>query len=194
MTLKPNPKQDSILSAAKTLFWKFGIKKVSVEEICKEAQISKMTFYKFFKNKEILAEFLLNEFLTGWHNQYRTIMSEDISFAQKIKQIVLLEQSASKDMGDEFFKDIYNNEFVGLQKLFYLDRERYQTEFIRDFRLAQQNGEVRQDMKPEFILYVMQDIGNKVQDEKLSKLYSSKQDLIMELTNYFFYGILNREE
>ena len=27
-------------------------------------------------------------------------------------------------------------------------------------------------------------------DENLSKLYPTRQDLIMELTNYFFYGIL----
>ena len=40
-----------ILLAAKELFWKFGFKRVSVEEVCKEAQVSKMTFYKHFKNK-----------------------------------------------------------------------------------------------------------------------------------------------
>jgi hypothetical protein len=30
-------------------------------------------------------------------------------------------------------------------------------------------------------------------DEELAKLYETPQDLIMELTNFFFYGILPRD-
>lgn len=46
-----NIKQQFILSAGKELFWKHGVKRVTVEEICVQASVSKMTFYKFFMNK-----------------------------------------------------------------------------------------------------------------------------------------------
>ena len=49
--LTTNPKYLDIFKTAKDLFWKYGIKRVSIEEICKEAKVSKMTFYKFFPNK-----------------------------------------------------------------------------------------------------------------------------------------------
>ncbi|MDD2196525.1 MAG: TetR/AcrR family transcriptional regulator [Bacteroidales bacterium] len=192
--IKINPKQVLILKTAKSLFWKHGIRRITIEEICKEAAVSKMTFYKFFKNKEALAEYLLVELLTGWHNQYRAIMNKDTPFTSKIKLVISLEQAASKDMGEEFFKDIYNNEFTELQKLIDTEKNKYNAELVQDMIEAQKEGNIRNDVKPEFILYLLEDIGSKVMDEKLSALYGSKQELILELTNYFFYGIMNREK
>lgn len=191
---KNNIKFQEIASAAKTLFWKYGIKRVSIEEICTSAPVSKMTFYKFFKNKEELAEYLLIEMLTQWHNQYISIMNQNIDFSQKIKQVIALEQHASENMGEEFIQDIYNNEYVKLQELITAERKRYNSEIVKDMIDAQKRGEIRKEIKPEFILYLLEDIANKVVDKNLSKLYSSKQELIMELTNYFFYGIMNNKQ
>ena len=44
-------KQDEILSAAQSLFARFGPKKVTTDEIARDAKISKATLYKHFKNK-----------------------------------------------------------------------------------------------------------------------------------------------
>lgn len=48
---KPD-KAISILQAAEKLFNKYGYKKVSIDEIVKNASIAKGTFYLYFKNKE----------------------------------------------------------------------------------------------------------------------------------------------
>ena len=45
-----------LVKQARELFWKHGIKRITVEEICSEAGISKMTFYRNFKNKVEIAE------------------------------------------------------------------------------------------------------------------------------------------
>ncbi|MBN1927463.1 MAG: helix-turn-helix transcriptional regulator, partial [Prolixibacteraceae bacterium] len=47
---------NQILQSAKKLFWKYGIRKVSIDEICREAGVSRMTFYRLFKNKIELAK------------------------------------------------------------------------------------------------------------------------------------------
>ncbi|HLW07793.1 MAG TPA: TetR/AcrR family transcriptional regulator [Marinilabiliaceae bacterium] len=156
----------------------------------KEASVSKMTFYKFFKNKETLAEYLLVDVLTEWHAQYRAIMKQKIPFASKINQVIALEQKAGENMEEEFFNDILNSEYPDLQKLIIESTKNYHSEIVEDLIEAQQRGEIRKNIKPEFLLYQLKDISEKVMDENLSKLYPSKQDLIMELTNYFFYGIL----
>ena len=187
---KDNNKFQDTVSTAKALFWKHGIKRVTIEEICKEASVSKMTFYKFFKNKEVLAEYLLTNLLTEWHAQYRAIMKQTIPFASKITQVIALEQTAGKNMEEEFFNDIFNNDYPNLQKLINESTENYHAEIVEDMIEAQQRGEIRKNIKPEFLLYQLKDISEKVMDENLSKLYPSKQELIMELTNYFFYGIL----
>ena len=187
---RDNIKFQETVSTAKELFWKYGIKRVTIEEICKETPVSKMTFYKFFKNKEALAEYLLLNVLTEWHAQYRAIMKQKIPFASKITQVIALEQTAGENMEEEFFNDILNNDYPNLQKLINESTESYHAEIVKDMIEAQQRGEIRKNIKPEFLLYQLKDISDKVMDENLSKLYSSKQELIMELTNYFFYGIL----
>ncbi|MDY0075658.1 MAG: TetR/AcrR family transcriptional regulator [Bacteroidales bacterium] len=191
MKKRKETKKEAILKAAKSLFWRHGLRRISIIEICNSANVSKMTFYKYFANKEVLAEYLITEMLTDWHNDYRTVMSSDLAFTAKINQVIALEQKASQNMSEEFLGDIYNNEFVGLQQLINNYRDIYHAEIVKDMIEAQKSGQVRADIKPEFILYILEDIGNKVMDEKLSKLYPSKQAVILELTNYFFYGILN---
>lgn len=188
---KKKTKKEAILHAAKELFWRHGLRRISIVEICAHANVSKMTFYKYFANKEVLAEYLVTETLTNWHNDYRSIMDSQLSFTAKINQVILLEQSAAENMSEEFIGDIFVNEYVAIQQLIQSYKNNYHAEIVKDMIEAQKNGQVRADIKPEFILYLLEDIGEKVMDKKLSKMYTSKQALILELMNYFFYGIIN---
>ena len=61
---------------------------------------------------------------------------------------------------------------------------------LEDYLKAQKSGDVRPDIKPEFILYFLNYMFEMVRDEQLAKLYDSPQSLIMELVSFFFYGIL----
>jgi AcrR family transcriptional regulator len=46
--------EDAILDAARSKFDRFGFKKTTVDEIAREARISKRTIYEHFKDKEDL--------------------------------------------------------------------------------------------------------------------------------------------
>ena len=49
-----NSTEEKILSAAQSLFFRFGFKKTSVDEIAAEAGVGKGTIYNYFANKEEL--------------------------------------------------------------------------------------------------------------------------------------------
>ncbi len=49
-------KLEKILQAAQKLFGQFGLKKVTIEDIAKEASVSKVTLYKYFRNKDDIFE------------------------------------------------------------------------------------------------------------------------------------------
>ena len=51
----------SIIRTASELFFKYGIRSVTIEDICKELRISKKTFYAHFRQKDELVEALLCE-------------------------------------------------------------------------------------------------------------------------------------
>jgi AcrR family transcriptional regulator len=75
---------DKIIEAAQDLFWHYGIKKVTVEEISDQAGVSKMTFYRKFENKFELAKVVLEKVMTDGLEDYRNFMErEDIPFTEK---------------------------------------------------------------------------------------------------------------
>lgn len=188
-----NPKKQQIVSTARDLFWKFGFRRVSIEEICREANVSKMTFYKHFKNKDELIKYII-DLITGIAmKKYREIMDSDMPFIQKVDKSIQLKMESSDEMSQEFFDDFHKNASPELREYFNkLVRANLQT-IQNDYIDAQKKGDVRPDINPGFILYYLDKILEMARDENLMKIYKSPPDLINELTRFFFYGILPRK-
>ena len=53
--------KDKIVEAARKLFYKYGFKKVSMDEIANEAGVTKRTIYMYFKSKEDLLKYFIQE-------------------------------------------------------------------------------------------------------------------------------------
>ncbi len=180
----------AITESAKALFWKHGIRRVTVEEICKEAGVSKMTFYRNFSNKNEIARHVLTQVMERSTSRYEKIMNQDIAFPAKIVELVVLEREESKGISQEFLKDIYETEDSTLQSLIEQYQEEGRQRIMRDMKKAQEKGWIRKDLKLSFLLYILNDLDKKARDEELLAMYEKPEDLIMELTNFFFYGIL----
>jgi hypothetical protein len=96
-------------------------------------------------------------------------------------------------MSHEFFDDYYLHAEPELKE-FLEEQIRSSLGMVyRDYVEAQQKGEIREDIKPEFIIYLLNKLMEIVQDEHLESQYKNPQDLIMEVTNFFFYGIMPRD-
>lgn len=187
-----NTKYTSLVNAAERLFWKFGIKRITVDEICHEANISKMTFYKYFDNKIELAKHMLQIKMKQSMDKYREIMDSDIPFSEKIELSVQLKMEQTENISQEFLTDLYRNPYPELLELFDSLRKELLLEILKDFSRAQESGELRKDLKPEFIIYFMNHMFDMAKEKELISLYPDAQQLIMELTNFFFYGIMPR--
>lgn len=188
-----NPKKQQIINKARELFWKFGFRRVSIEEICTEANVSKMTFYKHFKNKDELVKYII-DFITGIAmNKYREIMNSDMPFYMKAEKSIQLKMESSDAMSQEFFDDFHKNASPELREHFNkLVQSNLQT-LLNDYMKAQKSGDVRPDINPKFILYFLDKIFEICKDENLMKIYKTPHDLITEVTRFFFYGILPRK-
>jgi len=190
-----NPKKEQILKTGKELFWKFGFTRVTVEEICKEAGISKMTFYKYFTNKTDLVKTLLGKILGASMEKYQRIMASPIPYPEKVVQMIELKREQTNAMSSEFFRDYMQSGDPELMAFLQKLSDESLRIFTEDFRKAQQNGDVRKDLKVEFILAIMNRLVEMAQhDKSLLEMYEKPQDLAVEITNFIFYGILNREQ
>jgi AcrR family transcriptional regulator len=190
---KGNIKFQQIVQSAKDLFWRYGIRRVTIEEICRTASVSKMTFYKYFDNKVEIAKYIYNQVISEKEIEYRDIMASDIPFSEKIKQTIQLKMEGTKDLSQEFINELLQNVHPEVTALYHQKVRENLQRVLDDYTLAQKKGDIRPDIKPEFILYFLNHMIELVTDEKLVSLYELPQELIAELMNFFFYGILPRE-
>ena len=188
-----NKKLQQLVDTAYDLFWKFGFTRVSIEEICQEAGVSKMTFYKHFKNKTELIRFILHEMSEYSLKQYEKVMSEDIPFVEKVRKSVQLKLKQTENISEAFFNDFQKVNDPELNAVVQ-EQRRSNIKVVTDWYIkAQKDGDVRQDIKPEFIIYFLNHMMEMVKDANLVSMYKEPHDLIMELTNFFFYGLLPAE-
>ena len=191
MEEKENIKFQQIVNTGKSLFWKFGINRVSIEEICREANVSKMTFYKHFRNKTELIKFILKKLTDEAWEQYYAIMNQDIPYPEKIKQTIELKMKGASDLSNEFYEDFHKNADPELQSFFHELSTDSLTRIKEDYSKAQKDGNIRQDINLDFINYFLNHILFTLStDDYLINLYPNPGDLIYELINFFFYGIM----
>lgn len=179
----------ALLEAGGKIFWKYGIRKATVEDICKEAGVSKMTFYRFFENKIVLAEKALTKIYESALQDYNKIMLSEIPFPEKIRQIVLLKHQGTLDISEEFLNDVYRGDEPSLMGLMEKYSEISKKTIREDFEKAQKDGWIREELKTDFLMYMMDRIGERMFDEKLKAMFHNPHDMLIELTNFFFYGI-----
>lgn len=184
-----NKKYIAIIHSARDLFWKYGFRRVTIDEICRNANTSKMTFYSFFSNKLDLAKTVFDIQADEGQKKFREILKEDSTPAEKMKKILQLKIEGTTDISTEFLNDFYNNPELGLTPYIEEKTKKVWAETLELFREGQRDGWIRNDMKVEFMFYFMQKATPLLTDRELLKLYNNPQELIMELANMFVYGI-----
>lgn len=97
-------KKDQIIEVARKLFCTYGFQKVSMDQIAKEANVTKKTIYVYFKNKEDLFDYFVKEELTNMKNIVEKIEKKNLEFFDSVNKIIyqLLKYRKSKD----FIKNI----------------------------------------------------------------------------------------
>ncbi|HRN24971.1 MAG: TetR/AcrR family transcriptional regulator [Ignavibacteriaceae bacterium] len=186
-------KSEQLAKTAYKLFMRHGIRRVSVEEICKEAKISKMTFYKIFPNKIELAKYILDKIFSEQMDVYRNTMKEKIPFARKVEKIILQKNKSTESLSEEFFKDLTKNPIAEIAELIKRFQQTSLDEVMKDLKSAQKKGEIRKNINLDFIVYFLNRIPDLMNEKKLNSIYNTPNELIMELTNFFFYGILTNK-
>jgi AcrR family transcriptional regulator len=186
-----SPKYQQIINTADELFKKFGIRRITVEEICTTSNVSKMTFYKFFKNKNQLAKHLLQLQIEENESLFNAIMSKNIPFVKKANQIVQLKMDAMHEMSED-----YINEILGAVPEIrdYYSQQALETQkrVLAAFMDAQEKGEIREDINPEFHLFMLNHLLELAKDERLIKIHKNSYELARELTQFYFFGITAR--
>ncbi|WP_281615190.1 TetR/AcrR family transcriptional regulator [Flammeovirga sp. SubArs3] len=184
--------KDKIIQAAKNLFFDRGIIKVSITEIISDANVSKMTFYRNFKNKDEL----ILEIVTGISNQgiqdFKEVIKKEITFQEKLIEVIDFKIEYSKHLSLTFLQDLYSYfSQKDTEVLTALERIKSESNalFVQEILLAKSKGEISEDISVEFIMYMMNKLQEMMNDDHLLHMFSSSEEMTRSITKFFFFGI-----
>lgn len=98
--------QERILEAARELFFKYGIKSVTMDDIAKHLSISKKTIYLFFKDKNQIVDTLTTEQLHGHQSEFEEISDASSNAIYEIMELMKCVRTMFMQMNPNLFYDM----------------------------------------------------------------------------------------
>lgn len=182
-------KKQKIEVTAKELFWKHGVKRVSIAEICEKAGVSRKTFYKHYDNKTDLALFLLDELYQGALTYMKgEIFFADIPFAEKIEKALKYKLEMAKARSKEFFDDIL---VIPEMRDYYMKMTKQSMELSRQFIISgQKSGEVNSELSIDYMLLLLQKYSEWLFEPQFRDFFPDVETLTQQVGLSFMYGIM----
>ena len=178
------------------MFYRLGIRSVSIDDICHELGMSKKTFYVYFASKDELVEQLLSANVTKLEQKMRTTMeSSDFSeIVRKFTQWVTCEQEDVRKVPQLVYdlKKYYPQQYQSFQRQSFDIQQRYIEQFIEQGLKA---GLVRANINKEYTSHLFAKIYTDALRD-FDKIESKGQNLPQfsrVATDILIRGILSEE-
>jgi AcrR family transcriptional regulator len=177
-------KRDQLVLTGESLFVKHGMRRVTVEEICRQAGVSKPTFYKYFANKEALARRIDELWIEEALRRIEAIQDTDAPFPQKMKQILEVKQELAARPGPEFLEDLIRLD---------VDLSHALRRVLNFLIRGQQQGDIRADVRPELLMAAFDLLNSLQHDARIRNLYEDAEALAGDVFKLFYYGALSAD-
>lgn len=183
-------KKQQIEYKAKDLFWKHGFKKVTIDEICKKANVSRKTFYTIYENKNALVLFILSETIENLKSENLKVIESDISFGEKMKIMLDRKLKFSETISLEFIADLYSPDAGEVSDYFQKFMKESMDLSREFFRLAQEKGEMNPNLNLDFVMWIIQKLGDFCSMPELIAMFPDAESMTRQLAEYSLYGIM----
>ena len=182
--------QEKILKSSLGLFFKYGIKHVTMDDIAKELGMSKKTIYQFYKEKDDL----INQ-LTAVELKEQECQFDDMNRSAKdpIHEIMLISERMRimmQNINPIFFLDLQKFYPAAYQRFQKFKEECAYKNILINIKRGIEQGIYRSDLDPEFVSRLrlaqidMVMFGNYFSYDKIG--LAKTNELILEI---FIYGI-----
>ncbi|MBQ7632006.1 MAG: TetR/AcrR family transcriptional regulator [Paludibacteraceae bacterium] len=186
----------NIIKTAGEMFFRLGIRSVSIDDICHELGISKKTFYVYFESKDVLVARMLHA-----NVEYMTAKMEELlkqhDFKKMISQFLKKQSEETKDVRRVpqlvfDLKKYYPRQFEEFQEEMFDMQKRYLTLYLER---GKEEGFVRANLNIELTALLFAKIhSDAIRDLELieGRGYNMHQ-LSMTAMDVFVRGVLSEE-
>ncbi len=182
--------KNRIIKGAEELFFKHGIRSITMDDIAKHLSMSKKTIYNFFKEKEEVVYTLMEMKIKEDQENFASIHESNINIVEEV--FYMLKQMS------EMFSSINPNVFYDLQK-FYPKSWHLFTEFKekcivkmveKSINKGKEDGLVRDDVNAKILARLrMEEIEMCFNSKVFAPDKFSILDTQLALAEHFLYGI-----
>ncbi|MBP2079503.1 TetR/AcrR family transcriptional regulator [Oceanobacillus polygoni] len=185
-------KKKDIIEAAIALFIKYGVQKVSIAEIAKEASVSQVTIYNYFESKSNLVQHTFQYYVDQIWDEMKHLLTSELPYEEKIKQLISFEKNmANSSTNNQFYQDLLKDYATGqsyVEEVYIKEGLPLLIEFVND---GKNQGFIDPSLSNEAILFYLQMFQEYMQrDDIVHTLLPISEDL----TKLFFYGIVGERK
>jgi AcrR family transcriptional regulator len=141
--------QDKILKTALELFFKFGIRHVTMDEIARELGMSKKTIYQYYKEKDDLVNQLLDNALKVQEKQFEELTARSNDPIHEMLLISDKMRELMQNINPMFFLDLQKYYTAGYQRFQRFKEECGYQNLIRNLKKGIEEGLYRSELDVE---------------------------------------------
>jgi len=149
-------KQALLLSTAEALFRLHGIRRVTVEEVCSKAGVSKVTFYKYFANRNALALAVLERMIDHNRAETHALLHSEQPFGQRLQALLALKHSMIDRWGPALIEDIMTRPSPEVLALLQAEQEKSLADTHTFLKEGYASGALNPAIPESLIFYLMQ--------------------------------------
>ncbi|TNG96379.1 TetR/AcrR family transcriptional regulator [Pasteurellaceae bacterium USgator11] len=189
-------KSTVIQQTALQLFSQQGWKRISVDEICRQAQVSRVTFYKHFKNKNDLLKQLLFSQKEEIRLRFLHFLDHEISLESIIQKIFQMQEEALNGLYSQPMQADFQYHSDEEMRSFFATLEQEKHCFMSHFfQQLQTKRIIQQDFPIALISVFIRKIDELRTDPQLCNLYRGKEhQLNIDALQLMMYGIAYKKE
>lgn len=177
-------KRLNIIEAALKLFMRYGVKKVTVAEIAKQAKVSQVTLFKYFDNKENLTRHVLAHVYEMELNDFIEVIEKELPFEQKLKMALFDLGKRYQAAGEHFWVDVLSEPLHDVRVEF---EQKLLPHMFRFIDMGKESGFFDPRYSRETLLFYMRSFS--AQAGKHMESMEDKKQIYNELLYIFLNGV-----
>ena len=188
--------RNHIIKTAGELFFRLGIRSVSIDDICRELGMSKKTFYVYFESKDELIEQMLQANISYMSGKMQELLDLR-DFRQLVKKFIKHQEAEKNDVRRVpqlvyDLKKYYPRQFADFQVKCFETQKNY---IMRYLELGEAQGLVRANLNIELTAVLFAKIHNDaIRDfEEIEAHNHNMHQLAHTAMDVFVRGVLSEE-
>lgn len=184
-------KQKALLLAGTKLFHRYGFSKVSVEEICRLAVVSKVTFYRYYRGKDGLILAILELIFSDMIRRSNELLDSERGLKEKFDRVIVMKQEFIDILGEELTQGFFEHPTA---RAYYekLSRESYAS--FRAFLIREQErGGINPELNIDLFMAILRELSGLISRKVLEDKCANFKEMVAQVNEILVYGLINRE-